>query len=144
MSRPKVTLKIPKKQLIDANTKFFIDYSWWDGAGRSLEGYLQSKLGTDISLGDDGPSIDLVDMETGEVQALSGFEYAIQAHFNQQSADFMQKGSLVDGVFAVLLSNGNRPMRATEIAEAVGRPAETIYRTLGGKQIFLGIRPFGD
>ncbi len=144
MARPKVTLKIPKKQLVDENTKFYIDYSWWDDTGRSLEGYLQSKLGTDISISDTGQAMDLIDMETGEVQSLSGFEFAVQTYFNQQSADFMQKGSLVDGVFSVLLSNGNRPMRAGDIAAKVGRPAETIYRTVGGKQVFLGIKPYGE
>ena len=35
-------------------------------------------------------------------------------------------------------------MRAADIAERIGRPAETVYRTVGGKQVFLGIRPYGD
>ncbi len=144
MSRPKVSIKIPKKQLVDENTRFFIDYTWWDESGRSLESYLQSNLGIDAAMGEEGQAIDLIDMETGEVQALSSFEYAMQSYFNQQDDDFMQKGSVVDSIFSVLLSTGNRPMRATEIAERIGRPADTVYRTVGGKQVFLGIRPYGD
>ena len=144
MSRPKIILKIPKKQLVDGNTKFYIDYTWWDGAGRSLESYLQSKLGTDVPTAEAGGAVDLIDMQTGEVQSLSGFEYAIQTYFNQQSADFMQRSSLVDGVFSALLSNGNRPMRALDIAKKVNRPSETICRTFGGRKIHLGIRPYTE
>ena len=109
MARPKVTIKIPKKQLVDENTRFFIDYGWWDETGRSLESYLQSNLGVEASMGDTGQAIDLIDMETGEVQPLSGFEYAMQTYFNSQDDDFMQKGSVVDSIFSVLLSTGNRP-----------------------------------
>lgn len=144
MARPKVTLKIPKKQLVDENTKFYIDYSWWDSSGRSIESYLQTKLGADVSMAETEESIDLIDMQTGEVQKLSGFEYAVQTYFNQQSADFMQRSTLVDGVFSALLSNGNRPMSALLIAEKVGRPAETVCRTFGGRKIFLGIRPYAE
>ena len=143
-SRPKVSLNIPKKKLVDGNTRLHIDYSWWEDSGRSLESYLQSKLGSDVSMEETGNPIDMIDMETGEVRQLSGFEYAIQTYFNQMPDDFMQKGSLVDACFSLLLSEGNRPIKISEIAEKVGRPAETIARTVAGRQVFLGIRAYTD
>lgn len=143
MARPTVKIKIPRKPRVDENTRFFIDYDWWSESNMSLESYLQSQLGYEISLEDDGNSVDLIDAETGEVRQLSGFEFAIQNYFNnQKSAENLQSGSLVNNVFTTLLGNGNRPMTATEIAVAVNRPPETIFRTLGKNQVYLGIRPY--
>ncbi len=143
MARPTVSIKIPRRPRIDENTRFFIDYDWWSESNMSLEAFLQSQLGYEISLEDDSNSVDLIDAETGEVRQLSGFEFAIQNYFNnQRSADTTPSGSLVNTVFTTLLENGNRPMTAAEIATAVNRPPETIFRTLGGSKVYLGIRPY--
>lgn len=143
MARPKINIKIPRKPRLDENSRFFIDYEWWNESNMSLESYLQSQLGYEISLGeDDGNAVDLIDSETGEVRQLSGFEFAIQNYFNNQDSAETQSGSLVNNVFTTLLGNGNRPMTATEIASAVNRPPETIIRTLGSGKVYLGIRPY--
>jgi hypothetical protein len=143
MARPTVNIKIPRKPRMDENTRFYIDYEWWSESNMSLESFLQSQLGYEISLEDDGNSVDLIDSETGEVRQLSSFEFAIQNYFNnQKSAENPPSGSLVNNVFTTLLGNGNRPMTATQIAAAVKRPPETIFRTLGSGKVYLGIRPY--
>lgn len=142
MTRPKVIIKPRQVQPIDENTRFYIDYSWWEAEKLSLESYLNTRLGQTITLDPTARPIDLIDTQTGEVRQLSSFEYAAQNYFRQLPGDFAQRASLVDAVFCVLLANGNRPMSAAEIAEQVHRPAETIYKTLGSGKIYQGIRPY--
>ena len=145
MARPKVSIKVSKKARIDENTRFYIDYSWWEESNRSLQSYISTRLGHDIQIDESKASVDMVDPETAEVQRLSGFEFAVQAYFSQAPASSgVQSGSVVDAVFAAILSNGNLPMTATEIGQQVGRPPETIYRTLGSGRIYQGIRPYLD
>lgn len=139
--RPKVKLKSQKRQQLDESTRFHIDYSWWDEKGLSLESYLNSRLGQSISLDDSLGAIDLVDMTTGEVRQLSGFEYAVQKYFQDQPiGDFSRRASLVDAVFCALLANGNRPMTAGELGAEVQRAPDTILKTLSGPKVFQGIR----
>lgn len=141
--RPKVSIKVPNKPRVDENTRFYIDYSWWEESNRSLESYISTRLGHDITIDESKESVDLIDPETAEVRRLSGFEFAVQAYFTQGSAELVQ-GSVVDAVFATILSNGNVPMSATELGEKIGRSPETIYRTLGGSTVYQGIRPYLD
>lgn len=142
--RPNVTIKLPKKTKVGPNTRFYIDYSWWEESNLNLETYLSSRLGHDISLTDDGTQVDLIDAQTGEVRQLSGFEFAVQTYFSQQPADFAQRASLVDGAFSVLLANGNRPLTATEIAEQIRHSVDKVYKTLGSGKVFQGIRVYRD
>ncbi|MGB1249547.1 MAG: hypothetical protein ACPG8W_02875 [Candidatus Promineifilaceae bacterium] len=146
MARPKVSIKVPKRPRIDENTRFYIDYTWWEESNRSLQSYISTRLGHDIQIDETKASVDMIDPETAEVRRLSGFEFAVQAYFSQDFSEEggSQSGSLVDGVFAAILSNGNLPMTAAEIAEKVGRPAETVYRTVGSGKIYQGIRPHLD
>ena len=139
-SRPQVSINKPQKSQAGPDTRFQIDYDWWTENDRSLESYLNSKLGQEVSLEAESNQIDLIDPVTGQVHPLSGFEYAIQNYVSQLPDDFIRKASLVDGTFFVLLANGNRPMTATEIAEQVGRSPDVIFKTLGSAKTYLGIR----
>jgi hypothetical protein len=40
-----------------------------------------------------------------------------------------------------MLINGNQPMNAVELSKKIGRPADTILRTLGGQRVYRGLRP---
>lgn len=145
MARPKVSLKgLPKKVVVNEDTKFYIDYMWWEESGRSIEGYLSSRLGTEIEIDDSTRPIDLIDPETGEVRQMSGFEFAMQSVLAQLPADYAQKASVVDSAFIVLMGGGNQPMSAAEISEQIARPVDTIYKTLGGNQTHQGIRVYNS
>ena len=139
-SRPKVSINAPKRSNVDARTRFYIDYSWWEESSLNLETHLATRLGHPISLDEDGIQVDLIDPYTGEVRQLSGFEFAVQSYFQELPADFVTKASLVDAAFCVLLANGNRPMAATEIAEKIQRSSDVVYKTLGGDKVYQGIR----
>jgi hypothetical protein len=88
--------------------------------------------------------VDLVDMNTGEVRKVDGFQYALQSYFSQLPEDFASRTSLVDAVFCVLLANANQPMTAQTIADRIHRPVDVVLKTIGGPRIYQGIRPIFD
>jgi methyltransferase-like protein len=131
---------------VTPDTRFYVDYDWWNKSDLDLKTYLLTRLDIDddVSLEGKTDEVDLVDVETGEVTRVDGFQYVIQAYFSQLPDDFVTKSSLVDAVFSVLLANANKPMTATEIAQKVNRPISTILKTMGGPKIYQGVRPILD
>ena len=95
------------------DTPFHIDYEWWNKGDRDLRVYLRSHL---------------------------------CAEHRAQLAEANQDGDLIDWIivdaaFRVFLTNDNQPLTPRELAERIDRDAETILRTIGGKQVYQGIRP---
>ncbi len=142
--RPKPKASMLKRPTAD--TKFIIDYDWWDKSDLDLKTYLLTRLpiDEDVPAEADADEVDLVDAETGEVYRVDGFQYIVQTYFNQLPEDFATRTSLVDAVFCVLLANANIPMTAREIADRVRRPVNTVLKTVGGPKIYQGIRPLLD
>lgn len=142
--RPQFKTSLLKKATPD--TKFYIDYEWWDKSDLDLKTYLITRLSIDedINLEMETAEVDIVDSKTGEVIRVDGFQYVIQTYFSQLPDDFTSRTSLVDAVFCALLANANQPMTAIELAEKVDRPVETILRTMGGPKIYQGVRPILD
>jgi hypothetical protein len=50
--------------------------------------------------------------------------------------------ALVEAVFRTFILNGNAPMSADELGKKLGRPADTILRTIAGPRVYRGLRPF--
>lgn len=142
--RPKIKLTSIKRTTPD--TKFMIDFDWWEQSNLDLKAYLLSRfsLGDETALEAEFDQVDLVDPQTGEVHQVDGFQYLIQAYFNRLPEDFIAHASLVDATFCVLLANANQPLSANEIAQRIDRQADVIVRTLGGAKIYQGIRPIFD
>ncbi|MBI5669195.1 MAG: hypothetical protein HZC41_14415 [Chloroflexi bacterium] len=127
------------------DTKFHIDYSWWDRSGDDLRVYLLSHLLPEqrdrLSQIEAGSMVDYIDPETGEVKQLDELGLAIQQA--AKDPNFINPHtSLVDSVFRVFLANGNIPLSPRELAERTGRPAQTILKTFSGSTVYRGIRPF--
>lgn len=139
--RPVVKSLALKRPTVD--TRFYVDYEWWDKSNLDLRTYLFTRLpeSSHVSLGTDVSVVDLVDPQTAEVRQVDGFQYTIQRYFKQLPEDFTNRLSLVDAVFCVILANANRPMTAREIAEQVKRSAEVVLKTIGGPTVYQGIRP---
>lgn len=124
-------------------TKFHIDYSWWERSSEDLRMYLLSHLLPEqrerLSQSDEDRTVDYIDPDTGEVFQLDELGLAIQ--IAAEDPNFInQQTSLVDSVFRVFLANGNLPLTPLELAERTGRSANTILKTLSGAQIYKGIR----
>jgi hypothetical protein len=140
-SNPRPKLKSSALKRATPDTKFYVDYGWWEKSNLDLKTYLHTRLsfGDNMSLEADVDEVDLVDPYTGE--GVDGFQYALQNYFSQLPEDFTTRTSLVDAVFCVLLANANQPMSAHDIAERIRRTPEVVLRTIGGPQIYQGIRP---
>lgn len=125
-------------------TKFYIDYEWWEQSRDDLQVYLRTHLTPDqqkaLEHTDPGAVFDYVDPETGEVFQMDALGLAIRQSATRE--DFITgRIGLIDSVFRALLVNGNDPLNALELAELTGRNASTILKTIGGVRIYRGIRP---
>jgi len=131
---------------VTPETRFYIDYGWWDEGHLDLRTYLLTRLSMGGEFGSELPAerVDLVDSRTGEVRQVDAFQYLVQSYFSRQGNDMAMQGSLVDAVFSVLLANGNEPMAIGAIAERLRRPVDLLIKTFGGPQIYNGIRPLFD
>jgi hypothetical protein len=128
------------------DTPFHIDYEWWNKGDRDLRVYLRSHLCTEhreqlaeASL--DGEMVDSIDPVTAEVKRRDVLVMLMQTHCAQQPGFIGEHASIVDAAFRVFLTNDNQPLTPRELAERLDRDAETVLRTIGGKQIYQGIRP---
>lgn len=128
------------------DTKFHIDYDWWQRSGEDLRLYLLTHLPPEkredlLNQAPNAQMIDYVHPQTGEVFQVDELGFAIQEAC--QASDFVNaQTSLVDSVFRVFLKNGNHPQTPRELAAATGRDATTILKTLGGTKVYKGIRPY--
>ena len=125
-------------------TKFCIDYDWWEQSRDDLQVYLLTHLTPEqqrsLEQRDPQEVFDYVHPETGEVFRLDTIGLAIQE--SSRRDDFITEHiGLIDSVFRALLVNGNQPLSALDLAVITSRDAETILKTLGGVRVYRGIRP---
>ena len=82
-SYPRPTIKTAHLRRVTPETRFYIDYGWWDEGHLDLRTYLLARL----ALGAEGSSelpaerVDLVDAKTGEVRQVDAFQYLVQNYF---------------------------------------------------------------
>ncbi|GAP06496.1 hypothetical protein ATHL_01350 [Anaerolinea thermolimosa] len=128
-----------------SQTPFHIDFDWWKSQDNNwrvyLFGYLCPEHQKAFSESSLNIQVDWVDKETAEVTTVDGLQHTLITHCARQP-DFVTKNtSLVDAVFRIFLANGNSPLTPEELAKMIGRPPETILRTLAGTTVYKGIRP---
>lgn len=122
-------------------TKFHIDYGWWDNQQAELQTYILSLLPEayrEMLQNKQDEKLDWVDPNTAEVQQIDPMQQALREAFN--NVDFTQM-PLVDAVFRIFLTNSNKPLSPIELEAIIGRPATTILRTLAGTRVYRGLRP---
>jgi hypothetical protein len=127
------------------NTRYHIDFDWWSQSDRDWRVYLNSLLCVEHqeSFADfhDDDMVDWVDPETAEVQQVDGVQHILITHCAKEESFITQRTALVDAVFRVFLANGNEPLTPAELGERLGRPGETILKTLSGGRVYRGLRP---
>jgi len=128
------------------DTKFHIDMSWWEKEGRNLRVHLLSHLCPEcrekFKTHRETELIDWVDPETAEVTQVDGLWQALRTHCSQLPNYINEYTPLVDTVFRVFLANGNTPLSPRELYQIIGkRSPEAILRTIGGRQVYMGIKP---
>ena len=128
------------------DTKFRIDYDWWERTERDLEIYLHSHLCSehreayaDVKA---DALVDNVDPETAEVNKVPGIQNTLISHCAQQADYITRQTSLVNAVFRIFLANGNSPLTARELGERLGRQPNMVLRTFSSPRVYKGVRPY--
>jgi hypothetical protein len=127
------------------DTKYHIDYGWWERSGDDLRAYTLSHLLPEqreqIAQSPEERILDYIDPDTAEVFQVDEIGLAIQ--IAARDSNFINAQTpLVDSIFRVFLSNGNTPLSSHELEKRTGRPAMTILRMLSGSTVWKGIRPY--
>lgn len=140
--------KMPPSRLFarpTLDTRFHIDYDWWERADRDLGVYLRSHLCEEHQAAyadlDADTLVDSVNPDTAEVTRVLGIQNTLITHCAQQPDYLTPQTTLVNAIFRVFLANGNLPLTPDELGERLGRPGKTILRTLSGGRVYKGIRP---
>jgi len=127
------------------DTKFHIDFDWWQEQGRSLDAYLISRLCPECKqkYNESAPElIDWVDPYSGEVRRLPALWETVRSCCSQHPDYITPQTPLTYAVFLTFVACDNKPLTPVELHEQLPyRPAAMILRTLAGHQIYYGIRP---
>jgi hypothetical protein len=127
------------------DTKFYIDFDWWQQERRKLRVHLFSHLCSECraKYADSAPEdFDWVNLETGEIKQIDILWHVIRTHCSQQPDYITEQTPLTAAVFRAFLANDNTPLTPSGLHQVLGRKSPTlILRTIGGRQIYMGIRP---
>lgn len=127
------------------DTKFHIDFDWWERADQDWHVFLRSHLCPEHQKAfetlDNDAQVDHVDPVTAEVTRVAGIEHILIAHCARQPDYITPQTSLINAIFRIFLANGNVPLSPNEMAERLHKPPVTILKTLAGPTVYKGIRP---
>lgn len=127
------------------DTRFHIDFGWWEKADRDWEVYLRSHLCEQHQASyadlETSSMVDSVDPLTAEVTRVPGIQHIVISHCSKLPDYITPQTTLVHAVFRVFLANGNTPLSSAQLGERLGRPALTILKTLSSPRVYKGIRP---
>jgi hypothetical protein len=127
------------------NTRFHIDFNWWEKNDRNWRVYLRSYLCQEHQKffieQNSNELIDWVDPETAEVQRVDGMQHTLISHCAKEPGFITDHTALVDAVFRVFLANGNTPLNCLDLNERLGKSPDTILRTISGLRVYKGLRP---
>jgi hypothetical protein len=127
-------------------TKLHIDFDWWQKQARSLRVYLLSHLcaACAAKYADSAPHpMDWVDPYTGEVKQVDVLWDVIRDCCSREDGFTTSQTPLAVAAFLTFIANDNMPLTSVELHETTSRARspEIILRTLGGRQVYYGIRP---
>ena len=129
------------------DTKFHIDFDWWQQQGWSLRVHLRDQLCSECraKYADSLPEeIDWVSLESGEVRRVDVLWHVISTHCSQQPEYLADSTPLTTAAFRVFLANDNTPLTSSALHQFLRRKSPSlILRTLGGQHTYMGIRPVG-
>jgi len=127
-------------------TKYHIDFNWWQQHGQSLHRYLTEHLCDAcrdlVDVDTTEKSVDWVDPDTAQVQPVDALWYTIYSHCGR-TPDFLgDELTLITAIFRLFLANNNTPLTPIEMHQQLHwKDARTILRTIGGKTVYKGIKP---
>jgi hypothetical protein len=129
----------------NAKTPFHIDFEWWKQNEGDWHIFLRSFLCAEhqeaFANVEQGELIDWIDPQTAEVKPVDGVQHALISHCAQLPDFVNQRTAIVEAIFRLFLANGNIPMSAEDLSKKLGKPADTILRTIAGPRVYRGLRP---
>jgi hypothetical protein len=129
----------------NAKTPFHIDFEWWKQNEGDWHIFLRSFLCAEhqeaFANVEEGDLIDWIDPQTAEVKPVDGVQHALMTHCAQLPDFVNQRTAVVEAIFRIFLANGNIPMSSEDLSVKLGKPAETILRTIAGVRVYRGLRP---
>ncbi len=127
-------------------TLYHIDFEWWKSHDSNWHIFLFGCLCEEHQKLFDqraqNAMIDWINPETAEVTLVDGLQTVLMSHCAKLPNFVTPNTTMVDAIFRVFLANGNTPMTPPELSDRIGKPADTILRTLSGFQVYKGIRPY--
>lgn len=129
-----------------AQTPFHVDFEWWRANDNNWHLAMESLLCPEHQAAfatlAEGQLIDWIDPETAEIRPMDGVQNTIINHCAKLEGFLDAHTAVVEGVFRLLLANGNTPMTPDELAVRINRPADIILKTIAGPRVYKGLRPY--
>ena len=128
------------------DTKFHIDYDWWEKSGRSFRLYLRDQLCEEcrerFANYMDTEDVDWVDPDSGEVRRTDALRECLRTRCANDPDYINDRLPLASACFRVFLANNNAPLSPTELHQLIPwKLPDSILRTLAGETVYLGLRP---
>jgi hypothetical protein len=128
------------------DTKFRIDYDWWETNNRNFRLYLRDQLCDEcrkrFSNHANTENVDWVDPDTGEVRQTDALRECLRTRCANDPEYINERLPLVAACFRIFLANNNTPLSSNELNQLLPwRAPDTILKVLSSNQNYLGIRP---
>ncbi len=128
------------------DTKFHIDYDWWETNNRNFRLYLRDQLCDEcrerFSNHSNTENVDWVDPDTGEVRQTDALRECLRTRCANDPEYINERLPLVAACFRIFLANNNTPLSSNELNQLLPwKSSDTILKVLRGDQNYLGIRP---
>lgn len=128
------------------DTKFHIDYDWWDKSGRNFRLYLRDQLCEEcrerFANHMNTEDVDWVDPDSGEVRRTDALRECLRSRCANDPDYINERLPLTSACFRIFLANNNTPLSPNELNQLLPwKSSDAILRTLAGDQIYLGLRP---
>lgn len=128
------------------DTKYRIDFAWWDEQNLDFRLYLRNQLCDDHQKDCTNhhvtEMVDWIDPDTAEVQRVDALWQALKSCCSLKPDYIDASTPLITAIFRTFLMNDNRPLSPRELAERLSysRP-DAILRTLSKGKVYRGIKP---
>lgn len=130
---------------VSEDTKFRIDYEWFEKNGQDVHVLIAKCLTPEQieRVGDEplNASFDTVDPETAEVSRVTRAMQIIRAERVHDPEFISPHTPVAEAAFRAFLLNNNIPMSAGELALRIGRTPKEIIDRLGGRVVYNGVKP---
>ena len=127
------------------DTKFHIDFDWWEETGRNFRVHLFSNLCNECQDRyrnyQETELVDWIDPDTAEVTQVDGLWHSLRTDCSLKTDYINDSTPLTTAIFRVFLANGNEPLTPVELGSRVHRSPDVILRTIGGVQVYNAVKP---